>query len=58
MMLVWTNGPVTAKTYTTAKWAWEVERGTTITVTGTVKKQDEYEGTKQTVLARPKVAKP
>lgn len=58
MMLVWGNGPVTAKTYTTAKWAWEVERGTTLTVTGTVKKLDEYEGTKQTVLARPKVAKP
>lgn len=55
VMVVLSNGPVTVKTYSTAKWAWEVERGDTLTLTGTVKKLDEYEGTKQTVLARPKV---
>ncbi len=39
---------------TTSKWAWAVNRGDTLTVTGTVKDLTEYDGTKQTVLARPK----
>lgn len=59
MMIVLSDDVMlTVKFYTTAKWAWEVERGDVLTVTGTVKKLDEYEGTKQTVLARPKVTKP
>lgn len=58
VLLVLTDGKVTAKTYTTAKWAWAAERGDTLTLTGTVKAQEEYEGTKQTVLARPKVVAP
>lgn len=45
---------VTAKMFTSAEWAWKVDRDDTLTVTATVKKHDEYDGIPQTVLARPK----
>lgn len=54
-MVVITDGILTAKAYSTAKWAWAAERGDTLTLTGTVKDRSEYQGTRQTVLARAKV---
>ncbi len=41
-----------AKLVTSARWAYSVERGDQITVTGTVKAHTEWRGTKQTVLTR------
>lgn len=43
------------KLFTTAAFAWSVERDQTITVTGTVKGFDEYEGNPQTQLTRAKL---
>ena len=42
------------KLFTSANWAWGVERDETVTVTGTVKSFDNYDGKPQTVLSRPK----
>lgn len=41
-------------TFTTAKWSDSAETGQTGIVTGTVKRHDEYKGTKQTQLTRTK----
>lgn len=42
------------KLFTSAEWAWSVERDEALTVTGVVKSFAEYEGKPQTVLNRPK----
>lgn len=42
----------TAKTFTTAAWAWEVETGDDVSLTGTVKGHGEYEGRKETMMTR------
>lgn len=42
------------KLFTSAEWAWGVERDEALTVTGTVKSFGEYDGKPQTVLNRPK----
>jgi len=43
-----------AKMITTADWAWSVDFHDVITVAAVVKSQDEYQGTPQTTLVRPK----
>lgn len=47
---------VTVKTFTTAGWAWEVDKGDTVTITGTVKKNEEYKGVTASVLTRCKLS--
>lgn len=42
------------KSFTTAAWSWDVERDDTVTVQGTVKARDTYEGVKQTTITRGK----
>lgn len=44
------------KMFTTAAWADDAEEGQTVTLTATVKAHQEYEGTRQTVVTRAKVA--
>lgn len=46
---------VTVKMNSGAECVWDLAEGQTVTVTGTVKAHDEYQGTPQTVLTRPKV---
>ena len=41
-------------TFSTASWAFGVERGDEVTIDGTVKSQQEYQGAKQTTLTRTK----
>jgi hypothetical protein len=55
MLVIVEAGTTVAKMFTTAAWAWDVEQGQEITVTGTVKEHEEYHDTKQTVLVRPKL---
>ena len=47
---------VIVKTFTTAKWARQVRRGDTVTVTGEVRAHDTRDGERQTQIVRPKVA--
>lgn len=54
VLLVVDCGSAVAKMTTTAAWAYGVHVGDPLTVTGTVKAHPEWNGTKQTVLARPK----
>lgn len=42
------------KVFTTASWAWGIERGEALTVTGAIKAHTVYEGRAQTQLVRPK----
>lgn len=53
MLLVVDCGTAVAKTTTSARWAYDVQRGDQLTITGTVKKHDDYRGVPQTVLSRP-----
>lgn len=43
------------KIFTTSAFAWDLGVGDTITITATVKAHDIYDGTKQTVVTRPKL---
>lgn len=54
MLVIVESGTTVAKTFTAAAWAWDVEQGDEITITGTVKAHEEFNGTKETVLTRPK----
>ena len=54
VMLIVDCGTAMAKMVTAAAWAYPVEVGDRLTVTGTVKAHTEWNGTKQTVLTRPK----
>jgi len=54
LIVIETENKEAVKLFTTAQWAWDVDANQTITVTGTVKSFDEYEGRRQTQLARPK----
>jgi hypothetical protein len=55
-MLVIVESPeVAAKMFTAASWAWDVNQGDQVTITGTVKDHEEYNGVQQTVLTRPKL---
>lgn len=53
-LLVIDCGKAIAKTITSAAWAYPVERGDQVTITGTVKAHEVYRGVPQTVLTRPK----
>ena len=44
-----------AKMVTGASWAYDVERGDEITVTGTIRKHEDWHGTPQTLIVRPKL---
>lgn len=52
VLIVIDAGIAVAKLVTSARWAYAVERGDHITVTGTVKAHTEWRGTRQTVLFR------
>lgn len=54
MLVIVKDGTTVAKMFTAAAWAFDVEQGAEVTITGTVKDHEEYRGTKQTVLTRPK----
>lgn len=56
-MIVVTGADFIVKMYTAAGWAYDVETGTEITLTGTVKKHDRYQGKPQTVVTRAKEVK-
>ena len=55
MMLVLDCGTAMAKLVTTARWAYQVHAGDTLTVEATVKAHHTYHGLPQTRLVRPKV---
>lgn len=55
ILLIVEGGPTVLKTFTKAAWAFDVDQGDTITVTATVKNHENYQGTKQTVVNRPKL---
>ncbi len=57
-LLVIDCGTAVAKMVTAARWAHSVKVGDQLTVTGTIKQHAEYNGTKQTVLTRPKRVDP
>ncbi len=54
LVVVQTADYQVAKMFTTAEWAWAIDFEDVVTITGTVKSHDEYEGTPQTMIARPK----
>ena len=54
MLVIVEAGTAVAKMFTSAAWAFDVEEGDEVTITGTIKDHEEYQGTKQTVLTRPK----
>jgi len=53
VLLVVDAGTSIAKMTTAATWAYDVNKGDTLTLTGTVKAHTEWRGSKQTVLVRP-----
>jgi hypothetical protein len=53
-IIVVDTGKAFVKMTTTALWAWGVEKGEEITVTGTVKTHKEWSGMPQTIVKRPK----
>ena len=55
ILLVIEDGPTVLKTFTKAAWAFDIDQGDTVTVTATVKNHEDYKGTKQTVVKRPKL---
>ena len=54
LVVIKTDDYQVAKMFTTAEWAWGVDFDKVITIKGTVKSHDDYEGTPQTMIARPK----
>ncbi len=55
VMLIVDCGTAVAKMTTTASWAYHVQVGDRVSVTGTVKAHTDWRGIKQTVLTRPKL---
>lgn len=55
VLLILDCGPHVAKLVTAAAWAYEVERGDVLTVTGRVKAHASYRDLPQTVLVRPRL---
>ncbi|GAA1435847.1 hypothetical protein GCM10009616_33990 [Microlunatus lacustris] len=53
-LVVLEAGTTLAKMYTSAAWAYEVDPGHSVRVTGTVKAHDLWHDQQQTVLSRPK----
>lgn len=56
MLVILEDGPTIAKMFTSAGWAFDIEQGQQLTVTATVKEHEEYQGVRQTVLVRPRLA--
>ena len=54
LIVVNTDNNEAVKMFTTASWAWDVSRDDNITIQGTVKSFDYYDGDAQTMLNRPK----
>lgn len=54
LVVIKTDDYQVAKMFTTAEWAWCVDFDEVITIKGTVKSHDDYEGSPQTMLSRPK----
>jgi len=54
LVIIKTDDYQVAKMFTTANWAWDVDFDEAITVKGTVGSHDDYQGTSQTTLKRPK----
>jgi hypothetical protein len=52
LVVLVTDGQVVVKTFTTAAWGWEVSRGERVTLAGTVKKNETYQGVTASVLTR------
>lgn len=57
MFLVIVGDEFTVKTYTSARWAYDVERGQQVTVTATVRKHEVRDGEKVTVVKAPRLVK-
>jgi len=57
-LLILNCGSAVAKTVTPASWAATVHTGDQLTITGTVKKHEEWHGTPQTLLARTRLQDP
>lgn len=55
ILLIVEDGPTVLKTFTKAAWAFDIDQGDIITVTAAVKNHEDYQGTKQTVVNRPKL---
>lgn len=58
MLLVVDCGAAVAKMTTAAAWAYHLKPGDPLTITGTVKAHNDWNGIKQTVLTRPKKLDP
>lgn len=56
LVVVETDAKQSVAMFTTASWAYSVERGQLVTITGTVKSFGEYEGRAQTTLSKPKLS--
>lgn len=54
-MLIVDCGTSVAKMITGASWAYDVDRGHQITITGTVRTHEDWHGTPQTLIVRPKL---
>jgi len=54
LIIVETDNNEAVKMFTTASWAWDTNRDDKVTIQGTVKAFDYYDGDAQTVLNRPK----
>ena len=54
LIIVETDNNEAVKMFTTASWAWDTNRDDTVTIQGTVKSFDHYDGDAQTTLNRPK----
>jgi hypothetical protein len=55
LMIVAVGDGDRVKMFTTAAWAWDVGVDETVTLTGTVKAHEEYQGRRETLLVRPKL---
>lgn len=55
LLVIDSHDGIVVKVVTTASWAWNVERGQDVTITGTVKALEEYRGVLQTVVKSPRL---
>jgi hypothetical protein len=58
LVVLVTDQQVTVKTFSTARWVWEVEKGQSITLSGTIKKNETYKDVPASVLTRCKLIEP
>lgn len=57
LTIVETSNLEILKMFSTAKWAYEIEEGQQVTITGFVGSHDTYEGNPQTLIKKPKLQK-